>query len=253
MKYGYNLFSAWQVVTDRESLIAYMKELKKLGYDGVEFFEYFGITGEEMKQITDSIGIAPFSTHPRLVRFFEHLDEEIAYAKAAGIETLVMPHIPDEDCNDAYYQKLIAAIPKWKEKCDAAGLKLAWHNHGFEFAPYGGGILLDAILAADTGVNYEIDVFWTTDSGADTQALMDRYRDRIKYVHFKDYRGRTGSGYQGIDFCAVGEGIVDTRAVVKKAKTMDVTWAVVEQDLHKLPPLEDARRSIDNLKALFAD
>lgn len=251
MKYGYNLFSAWQVVKDRDSLIRYMKELKKMGYDGVEFFVYFDIPGEEMKKITEEIGLIPFSTHPRLVQFFENLDGEIAYAKAAGIETLVMPHIPDENCNAEYYQKVLEAIPQWKQKCDAAGIKLAWHNHGFEFKPFGDGIVLDALLMADPGVHYEIDVFWTADSGVDTLELMERYKDRIEYVHFKDYQGRSGDGYTGIDFCAVGEGLVDVKAVAAKAKALGVKWAVVEQDLHSRDALEDARISIENLKAAF--
>lgn len=253
MKYGYNLFSAWQVVNDRESLIDYMKKLKKMGYDGVEFFEYFDIPGGEMKKIVEEIGLIPFSTHPRLVRFFESVDEEIAYAKAVGIETLVMPHIPDEECNAEYYAKVLTAIPRWKKKCDEAGIKLAWHNHGFEFKPYGDGILLDALLRADPGVNYEIDVFWTTDSGVDTLALMEKYKERIQYVHFKDYKGRNGDAYTDIEFCAVGEGMVNVKAVAEKAKALEVQWAVVEQDLHSQDAIEDARISIENLKAAFED
>lgn len=251
MKYGYNLFSCHSVVQNRESLINYMRALKGLGYDGVELFEYFDISGEEMKKITGDIGITPFSTHPRLVRFFEHLDEEIDFAKAAGVETLVMPHVPDGSRNSDFYEKLLMAIPEWKKKCDAAGLKLAWHNHEFEFTPYKGGLLLDAILAAAPGVKYEIDIFWAEDSGIDVPALMERYRDRIEYVHFKDYKGRSSAQYSGIDFCAVGDGIIHTAQVAEKAKSIGVQWAVVEQDTHKLAPIQDAAISIHNLQRLF--
>lgn len=264
MKYGYNLFSAWEIVKDRDSLIAVMKALKEMGYDGVEFFLYFDIPAQEMKEITDGIGIKPFSTHPRLIRFFKNLDEEIAYAKAAGIDTLVMPHVIDEERNPEYYQKLLAAIPGWKEKCDRAGIRLAWHNHDFEFLPYGDRrYLLEAILDA-APVEYEIDTFWTTFAGADTQALMEKYRDRIKYVHFKDYAGTKDAAdtdaeftgvkdvtYTDIDFCAVGEGLIDVKAVAEKARQIGAEWAVVEQDLHTKDILEDARASLEALKKLF--
>lgn len=264
MKYGYNLFSAWEIAKDRDSLTAVMKALKEMGYDGVEFFLYFDIPAGEMKQIVDEIGIRPFSTHSRLIRFFEHLDEEIAYAKAAGIETLVMPHVLDEERNPEYYQRLLAAIPEWKKKCDEAGIRLAWHNHEFEFVPYGDRrYLLDAILEA-APVEYEIDTFWTTYAGVDTQALMEQYRDRIKYVHFKDYKGIKGQADTGkgradieavtgtnIDFCAVGEGLVNVKAVAEKAQEIGAEWAVVEQDLHMKDILEDARVSLETLKKLF--
>ena len=35
MKYGYNLFSAWEIAKDRDSLIATMKALKEMGYDEI--------------------------------------------------------------------------------------------------------------------------------------------------------------------------------------------------------------------------
>lgn len=267
MKYGYNLFSAWEITKDRDSLISVMRALKGMGYDGVEFFLYFDIPAGEMRQIVDEIGIKPFSTHPRLIRFFENLDEEIAYAKAVGMETLVMPHVLDEEWNPGYYQKLLEAIPGWKEKCDKAGLRLAWHNHEFEFRPYGDRrYLMDALLDA-APVEYEIDTFWTTYAGVDTLALMEQYRDRIKYVHFKDYKGTkaqagtdAGAGSivdikavtgTDIDFCAVGEGLVDVQAVAGKARELGVEWAIVEQDLHRRDILEDARTSLKTLKKLF--
>lgn len=254
MKYGYNLFSAWTVTKDRDGLIQTMRALKEMGYDGVEFFLYADIPAQEMKAIVEEIGIEPFSTHPRLHRFFENLDEEIAYAKTVGIETLVMPHIVDEERNAPYYQKLLAAIPVWKQKCDAAGLKLAWHNHDFEFKPYGEQqYLMDAILAADAGIAYEIDTFWTTYAGVDTLSYIDRYKERIRFVHFKDYKGKTGSDYMDIDFCAVGDGLVDVPAIAAKVKEIGAQWVIVEQDCHKEDVLQDAKRSLAYLKAQFED
>lgn len=252
MKYGYNLFSAWEIAKDRDSLITTMKALKEMGYDGVEFFLYFDIPPQEMKEVTEEIGLEPFSTHPRLFRFFNNLDEEIAYAKIVGMETLVMPHVVNEERNEAYYKKVIAAIPEWKKKCDAAGLRLAWHNHDFEFVPFGDKkYLMDEILAADDKMDFEIDTFWTTYAGVDTLEYMETYKERIRYVHFKDYAGKTGDGYLDIDFCPVGEGLADVKAIAAKARQIGAEWAVVEQDLHKGDILEDARKSIEFLKRQF--
>lgn len=254
MKYGYNLFSAWTVVNDRESLLKFMKQLKELGYDGVEFFEYYDTPAEELRAAAKEMGLEPFSTHPRLVRFFENIDREIDYAKNAGIETLVMPHVVDEERIPEYYAKLLAAIPGWAEKCKKAGLHLMWHNHDFEFQPYQEQkYLMDAILAADPAVEYEIDTFWTTYAGVDTLGYMEQYKDRIRYVHFKDYKGKSGPAYNDIDFCAVGEGLVDVPSIAQKAKEIGVQWAIVEQDLHTKDVLEDARISLQTLKKVFED
>lgn len=252
MKYGYNLFSAWSVVHDAASLIETMKKLAEMGYDGVEFFEYYGMSAEELHTAARRLGLEPFSTHPRLIRFFENIDGEIEYAKEAGIRTLVMPHVVDENRNQEYYAKLLEMIPLWAEKCRQAGLHLAWHNHEFEFLPYKEEkYLMDAILKVDPDVDYEIDTFWTTYAGLDTLGYMDQNRDRIRYVHFKDYRGKNGAEYNDIDFCAVGEGLVDVDAIAKKAEELDAKWAVVEQDQHTKDVFEDARISLENLKKAF--
>lgn len=252
MKYGYNLFSAWSITKDRQSLLSTIKALKDMGYDGVELFLYSDIPVKEMKVELDKIGINAFSSHPRLLRFFNNLEEEINYAKGVGIETLVMPHVPDEERTSEYYQKILSAIPQWKKKCDEAGIRLAWHNHEFEFVPYEGRrYLMDAILTENPGIDYEIDTFWTTYAGVDTIALMEAYKSRIRYIHFKDYKGKTGDGYMDIDFCAVGEGMINVKIIAEKAKEIGVEWAVVEQDTHTKDVLEDARISLTKLKELF--
>lgn len=251
MKYGYNLFSAWGVTKDRDSLFATMRALKKMGYDGVEFFLYFDIPADEMKAACQEMGLIPFSTHPRLFRFFDALDEEIAYAKAVGIKTLVMPHVVDEERNSDFYKRLLAAIPTWKQKCDEAGLALAWHNHDFEFKPYGENrYLLDAILSAAPGVQFEIDTFWSSFYGVDTLSLMEQYKDRIKYVHFKDYI-KDGQDYSTIGFSALGEGKLELAPIAAKASCIGAEWAVIEQDNHTKDVLEDAENSIHYLKKLF--
>lgn len=120
MKYGYNLFSAYSIIQNGEDLLRVMRELKEMGYDGVELFLPYDLSAAQLKAAADEIGIRVFSTHPRLYRFFDNLDEEIAYAKEVGIETLVMPHIPDEDRTNDYYQRMLAASPKRLSSCSAA-------------------------------------------------------------------------------------------------------------------------------------
>ena len=173
MKYGYNLFSAYTIIQNGKDLVEVMRALKEMGYDGVELFLPYDLTASQLKAAAEEIGIEIFSNHPRLYRFFENLDEEIAFAQEVGIQTLVMPHVTDENRKKAYYQKVLASIPQWKRRCTEAGLKLAWHNHDFEFQPYDGRpFLMDAILAADPDIRYEIDTFWTTYAGIDTLAYI---------------------------------------------------------------------------------
>lgn len=247
------MFSAWSVTKDKDSLVYVLRQLQALGYDGVEFFNYLDIPAEEMRALTQQIGLEPFSTHPRLHRFFQNLEEEIAYAKTLGVKTLVMPHIVMADRNNEYYQKVLEAIPGWKKACDEAGLALAWHNHDFEFKPYGSyPYLMDAILEENPQIGFEIDTCWTSIVNLDTAAYMEKYKDRITMVHFKDYLGvGSDGGCNDIAFCALGEGLVDVQAAADKARQIHAQWAIVEQDKHSRDVLEDAKISLKKLKECF--
>jgi len=101
--------------------------------------------------------------------------------------------------------------------------------------------------------------------GADTITQgLDRFADRIWYVHFKDCHPGTvqTSREEGIDyfeavkngvFCELGQGDVDFKAVKNWLEARQYTgWALVEQDV--LPgmgsPRESARRNLEFLRSI---
>lgn len=100
--------------------------------------------------------------------------------------------------------------------------------------------------------------------GGDPLAALQRYRDRIWHVHFKDCHEqvaadarREGWDYfkavQNGVFCELGQGMVDFPAFAKDLVANDYGgWIVVEQDV--LPsmgtPFESAKRNRQYLKSL---
>jgi len=75
----------------------------------------------------------------------------------------------------------------------AAGLKFAFHPHGYEFHPISGGhgetpfdLLVE--LTRPGVVSFEMDVFWVAHAGIDPAALLAKYPDRWTLLHVKDLR-----------------------------------------------------------------
>ena len=66
----------------------------ELGYEGVEFAGYGGLSSSEMKDHLDRLNLRAVSTHVSLERLRDHLDEEIAYNRVLGNSTLVCPAPP---------------------------------------------------------------------------------------------------------------------------------------------------------------
>ncbi len=115
-------------------------------------------------------------------------------------------------------------------------------------------------LVFDTG-HYS---FGADQSGLAVIDAMDRWADRIQYIHFKDYDSEVGrrsreekwdyvqSVRAGV-FSELGQGSVEFPAVVQWLRDRDYDgWAVVEQDV--LPgmgtPKESARRNREYLASL---
>ena len=87
--------------------------------------------------------------------------------------------------------------------------------------------------------------------------MIRKYAGRCPILHVKDLAEVPPGGATSNDgrtetrFTEVGTGVVDVRGAVEAARECGVDWLVVEQDrMRDLSPMESARVSYDNLKAI---
>ena len=151
---------------------------------------------------------------------------------------------------------------------DETGLRSVFHHHsaGWVETPAEIDRLLAETDPAVLGLVFDTGhyTFGTGGSGPSVIAALDRWRDRIWYVHFKDCSPQVArrSREEGWDyiqsvragiFSELGKGGVDFPAVVQWLDAHGYDgWAVVEQDV--LPgmgtPKESARRNREYLVSL---
>ncbi len=122
----------------------------------------------------------------------------------------------------------------------AAGIKFAWHCHGFEFVPFaseGGKTAFDIILAETDPANLtlEMDVFWVFHAGQNPVTLLKKYPGRWELMHVKDIRkgavtGLSTGGAPPIDNVAVGTGQIDWTAVLKTAEETGTKYFFIEDE-----------------------
>jgi inosose dehydratase len=126
---------------------------------------------------------------------------------------------------------------------DATGLRTVFHHHCATFVETPGEI--DALMQRTSGelVGLCLDTGHATFGGGDPAALVDRYRGRIRHVHFKDCsravaeRARAEAWdyvtavRHGL-FCELGQGEVDFAGVRDRLRACGYNgWIVVEQDV----------------------
>lgn len=235
-----------------------LRSLAALGYDGVEFAGFYGKSAREVRALLDETGLAPVSSHVAFQEIERDMFGVIAYHLEVGCEWIAVPYLlENERPGNPGFARVIAVIHRFARLCREAGITLLYHNHDFEFAPVSGAFALDFLYEAVPAnlLETEIDTCWVRYAGLDPAEYVKKYAGRCPVVHLKDYacdeptapcQPRPAS----FAFRAVGEGVQDVEKIARAAVSSGAKWLVVEQDMPFRSPLEDAKTSLETLKAL---
>lgn len=183
-------------------------------------------------------GMREVSTFADYAKLRDDPDAVIRTAKALGVEYVVCGWIPHEKGHFSEKNARDAAevFNQAGQHLKAAGLRFAFHLHGYEFQPFQEETLFD-LLVQETRpelVDFELDVFWAVHGGADPAKLLRRYGSRFALMHIKDLRKGAKGDLTGSapdeDSVSVGEGQVDWPAVLREAQLAGVRHYFIEDE-----------------------
>ena len=223
-----------------------LKKVKELGYDGVEFAGYGGLSATEVRELLDNLGLQAASSHIPLDQIENNLDQVIEDQKILGSNFIVCPYLMPDRRSEEDYQTLVQVLEQAGEKCRREGLTLCYHNHDFELDRLNDGRMALETIFEDTkpeNVSTELDVYWLSKAGEKPVEWINRYSGRTPLVHLKDM---TTDEEQF--FAELGTGGVDIEAVLNTGEDAGVQWWVVEQDVSRKTPFESIEISINYLK-----
>jgi len=210
----------------------------QMGITDVEVAGLYNRTPEQFRELLDKNHLKASGIHFQWDQFSKHLDAIIEEAKALGLEYVTLPWIPHkgeftiENAHDA-----ATKFNEWGEKLSQAGLKFTYHAHGYEFRPYEQGTFFD-VIARETKpqfVNFELDIFWAYDGGANPVMLMQKYPDRFPLMHLKDMRKDVKTpnytGHEDVEAdVTLGKGQMDIPGILKEAKKIGVRHYYIEDE-----------------------
>lgn len=235
-----------QLAEDRAGTIA---KVAAAGYYQVELMDAY--QGQEIASLAKEHGLAVTSAFLdwRVVvtpdaDTVPAIDEVIEDAKEIGLKYLVFGYVGKGHRETMeHFQKIAEQANAVGEKITAAGMKLCYHNHSFEFNP----------LTADTNgyevlqerfdpklVSFELDVFWAAVGGWSPIETLRRLGNRVTQLHLKDVKPGTGTIFdEGMvpanAFQEVGDGSIDFKELLKLADELGVDQCHVEQDQSPAP------------------
>jgi len=214
-----------------------LKKLAEMGYTGVEFAGYGGLSAPEMKDVLTANGLKSVGAHIGIEGLTKRLDEELAYHRVLGTEYIICPFYNMKTGEDAL--KLAEILKPVAAKCVGSGFKFAYHNHAHEFDKDGGEYLLDILFKnLPPEAAMELDIYWAAYAGVEPLAYMEKHRDRLKLLHIKQIDNEK----KCVD---LDQGVIDFRKIITKAKTLGVEHFILEQEEYAVSSIVSVKNDID--------
>lgn len=211
-----------EMANDFEGTLARVAEL---GFKEMEFAGYFDRTPTQVRRVLDDLGMTSPAAHIQLQALRDDLDGEVERAAILGQQFIVVPILPADQRSLSDYQRAADYMNLAGEACRAVGIKMAYHNHDFEFQPTGGRIPYDVLLEETDAelVDMELDLFWIRHAGVDPLAYFQNHPGRFSMLHVKD-RDQFG---RMVD---VGRGEIDFAEIFSHADSAGFKHYFIEHD-----------------------
>jgi sugar phosphate isomerase/epimerase len=243
LQFGVQLYTLRSQIGD---LDADLKLVHDIGYSYVEVFPaMYTHPAKELKAMIESHGLTAPSGHFD----YDKLADNIGYARDLGLQYMMCPMIPHPlwESLDGY-RKAAAHLNEVSAKITAAGMKLGYHAHNYEYKPLEGSTGFAVLMKElDPAVRLELDIYWATEAGQNVLELMRTYRRRLDLMHLKDRKKADNfsfvPGAKGAHFTEAGSGTIDFKAILNEARKLGVKYYFVEQDVTELPVPESLRVS----------
>lgn len=224
-----------------------LARIAELGFREVEWWGNYGRSPEALRTLLDRNGLTSPAVHVDTRDLApERLSRTLASAEAMGQRWLVVPWTDAAQRTTEGYTELAQLLSMAGRAGAPRGVRAAFHNHDFDFAPRDGGTLWE-VLARESDpavVDLELDCYWAFKSGHDPLAVLRAHGNRIVHLHIKDSMGPPE--HRMVD---AGAGVLDWKAIITEGTARGVRHVYVEHD-SPADAWESASAGLGHLKAL---
>lgn len=229
------------------------EKIAAAGYNSVEMYGFsakdlfFKYQPKEVAEMLHKNRLVSPSGHYMLDLFDADGKQTVEAALSLGHKYVVIPWFPPEQRKSLDdYKKIAERINKAAQLCKDNKLKMAYHNHEFEFIKYEGDVSGYDILLNECDknlVDLELDLYWVQYAKEDPIEIFKKAPGRFKMWHVKDM-----SKADPKTQTEVGSGAVDFATIFKNAELSGMEYFYVEQENLPVPADENIKKSYDYVK-----
>ncbi len=203
-----------------------LRAIAGIGYREVEFAGYGDHSPQQVRGLLDDLDLKSPSSHVDAVIIRDDPLSLIETATAIGHDYLTIAWLSPNDRQSLDdYKRWAETFNRVGEVCRENGIRLAYHNHDFEFLPIDGQVPFDILLSETDPalVYFEMDMFWVRKGGQDIVDILTRAPGRFTMAHIKDM------DEQG-NMTEVGNGVIDFESILGNEAASGLRHLFVEHD-----------------------
>lgn len=231
-----------------------IRKIAAAGYNSIEVYGfniqdgYFKKSAKEMAAILKASKVISPSGHYGYRTVVNETQKTIEAALTLGHKYITIPSIPHDKANGKDdFKKAVENINKAALECKKNKLRLAYHNHDFEFEKFDDGTCGYDIMLKEFDkslVDLEMDIYWIARAGHNPLELFEQNPGRFKMWHVKDMDKNNPDLNTEI-----GTGSIDFSPIFKKAKLSGMEYFFVEQENFAIASDESIRKSLQYIKS----
>jgi sugar phosphate isomerase/epimerase len=247
---GLQLYSLRDIINN--DITGIISKVAAIGYKEVETYGYskkggfWGLDAKAFKAVLDQYGMNSPSGHFEMGEYMtgkntDVLKTYIDAAKVLGSTYVTVPWLDGNVRKTADdYKKIAAKLNEAGTLCKASGLKIAYHNHDFEFKKFGDTTGFDILLKETDKklVDFELDLYWAVRSAVNPLDLFNAHPKRFTMFHVKDM-DKTNKALNA----EVGQGSIDFKNILTGAKIAGVKHYFVEHETNYKPDVMGSVKS----------
>ena len=248
---GAQLFTLREFTKTPEDIRETFNRVRAMGYEAVQASALGAIDPVELAHIARDTGLQIVATHIAYDRIRDEPQAVIDDHHTWGCRHVAIGGLPLEFRNRDGFARFAVEASEAARPLIEADLTFSYHNHSFELERFDGCTGLEILCTeSDPEVfSFEVDTYWIQHGGGNPVTWLNRLRDRMHIVHFKDL-AMAGSKQL---FAEVGEGNLEWPTIIAACKDAGIEWYLIEQDVCLHDPFDSLAMSLENLKSMGLD
>jgi len=235
-----------ELAVEMESTLA---SLAEMGFEGVEFADYFGRSAGDLRNLLDSNGLKCCGTHILLDDMLgDSLKATVEFNQEIGNEYLIVRWLDEERRSSAEtFAQTIGLFNEIADNLEPHGMRVGYHNHDYIFERFNGEMLWN-ILGDESrdSVVLQLDTGNASMVGVDVYDLLERNGGRTATIHLKPYSTANPDAF-------IGDDELDWNRIVDLcSKTAGTEWYIIEYEREASPPLEALKANLESFKEVLA-